>query len=78
MFYLDRQIAHLVYLAVGYAHNLGLSRRPFKLTHSQTKPPQPGSVDTATIARGILQVRQEVHTAEEKRALLGCFYLLTM
>lgn len=67
--YLDREITHLIYLAVGFAHNLGITRYPASSRERVKQAVSPD--DFNTMADGF-------HSLEEMRAFLGCYYLLSV
>ncbi|KAK3946003.1 hypothetical protein QBC46DRAFT_349276 [Diplogelasinospora grovesii] len=78
-FYLDRQITHWIHLAVGYSYNLGLTRIPPPYT-------RPVTYDTAKDAKDAMYTRnpralealERLHSLEEQRAYLGCYYVMSV
>ena len=79
-FYLDRQITHLIHLAMGYAHNLGLTRVPATFMEGR-----PGVLDAADAEEAMytrdprtLQALEKIHNLEEQRTYLGCYYLMSV
>lgn len=67
----DEQITTMTYLALGFAHNLGVTRIP----HAVLK--QIGLGDGPEDVRASKEsLKQKMHSAEEQRAFLGCYSLL--
>ncbi|KAI1875337.1 hypothetical protein JX265_004395 [Neoarthrinium moseri] len=77
-FYLDRYITNLIYLAVGLAHNLGITRLPPSCQQKVKQAVGAGDVDEAMRGRALTTVAEEFHTLEEMRAFLGCYYVLSV
>ena len=83
-FYLDRQVTHLIHLAVGYAHDLGLTHVPVPyMADSHDGSLDAGQSEEAMYARGsgalvALQTLEKFHNLEEQRAYLGCYYLMSV
>lgn len=70
----DEQITNLCYLALGYAHNLGITKIPLELLQQM-------GMDNAP--EDVLQTKKEsfvakLHSMDEKRAFLGCFCLISV
>ncbi|KUI72520.1 hypothetical protein VM1G_08403 [Cytospora mali] len=70
-FYMDKQITHLIYLAMGYACNLGLTRMPCTSTENATDASQ----SIWCQAKRRVPTMQKTHDVDEQRAFLGCYYL---
>ncbi|KAK7754870.1 hypothetical protein SLS62_003184 [Diatrype stigma] len=77
-FYDDKRITHLIYLAVGYVHNLGLSQRPLPLQRKAALAFNPGDAKEAMRGVYLTTIAEESHTLEERRCLLGCYYLMSL
>lgn len=79
-FYLDRQITHLISLATGYAHNLGLTRGSGAMSQEFRSSTDPTAVGSAMYTPGqrSFEVLQRQHTIEEQRIYLGCYYLMSV
>ena len=79
-FYLDRQITHLISLAVGYAHNLGLTRSPGAMSHEFRSSTDPTAPESAMYLREQrhFEMLQRTHTIEERRVYLGCYFLMSV
>ncbi|KAI1467996.1 uncharacterized protein F4812DRAFT_428400 [Daldinia caldariorum] len=77
-FYLDREITYLTHLAMGYAHNLAITRPPPTMQQKMTVAANPKDVKEALMSYNITNVLEESHTPEERRAFLGCKYLLSV
>lgn len=68
-------MTNLTYLAMGYCHNLGLSQIPMALLRQSDKAYEgPAVAREAKMASILIQV----HSLEEQRAYLGCFYVMTV
>ncbi|OTA88000.1 hypothetical protein M434DRAFT_399201 [Hypoxylon sp. CO27-5] len=77
-FYWDQRITSLTYLAMGYAHNLAITRPPPTMQQKLLLAIHPKDVKEALIGHSFDSVLEESHTPEEQRAFLGCQYLLSM
>lgn len=77
-FYDDKRITHLIYLAVGYVHNLGLSQRPLPLQQKARLTFNPSDAKEAMRGVCLTTIAEESHTLEEQRCLLGCYYLMSL
>lgn len=77
-FYDDKQISHLIYLTVGYVHNLGLSQRPLKPQQKATLTFNPSDAKEAMRGVFLTTIVEESHSLEEQRCLLGCYYLMSL
>ncbi|KAI1416121.1 hypothetical protein F5Y13DRAFT_177722 [Hypoxylon sp. FL1857] len=77
-FYWDQRITSLTYLAMGYAHNLAITRPPPTMQQKLILAIHPKDVKEALIGHSFNTVLEESHTPEEQRAFLGCQYLLSM
>jgi hypothetical protein len=77
-FYLDRRITQLVYLAVGLAHSLGITRFPPSTGRDVKQAVNPKDIDEAIRGRRLTTVTEVFHTLEEMRAFLGCYYVLSV
>ncbi|KAH9885196.1 hypothetical protein F4778DRAFT_787371 [Xylariomycetidae sp. FL2044] len=76
-FYMDRQITHLTYLAVGYAHNLRITHQPLTMRKIKAAA-NPGETREAMIGWGMNTVIEDQPSLAEQRAYLGCYYLLSI
>ncbi|KAI0016186.1 hypothetical protein F4780DRAFT_798565 [Xylariomycetidae sp. FL0641] len=74
-FFTDRNLTQLIYLAVGHAHSLGLTRKPLSSCRKITIAVSPKDVREGLEGQKLSNVTEESHTPEERRALLGCYYL---
>ncbi|OTB16481.1 hypothetical protein K445DRAFT_316754 [Daldinia sp. EC12] len=77
-FYFDQKITYLTHLAMGYAHNLAITRPPPTMQQKMTVAANPKDVKEALMGYSITSVLEESHTPEERRAFLGCKYLLSV
>ncbi|KAH8671233.1 hypothetical protein BX600DRAFT_509921 [Xylariales sp. PMI_506] len=77
-FYLDRQITHLIHLALGFAHNLAITRFPLTTRQKVKQAVDPQDVEEAMRGRGYTTVAETFHALEEMRAFLGCYYLFSV
>ncbi|KAI0842461.1 hypothetical protein F5Y06DRAFT_284609 [Hypoxylon sp. FL0890] len=77
-FYWDQRITSLTYLAMGYAHNLAITRPPPTMQQKLLLAINPKDVKEAMLGHSFNTVLEESHTPEEQRAFLGCQYLLSM
>lgn len=69
----DKKITTLSYLLLGYAHNLGITQIPIPLLRQMG-----GDVpeDMRSLKTGRFDM-SSLHSAEEQRAFLGCYNLLS-
>ncbi|KAH7326350.1 hypothetical protein B0I35DRAFT_132422 [Stachybotrys elegans] len=70
----ESAITHLTYLALGYAHNLGLTRIPLSILQQMGLDNIPDDLRHSNLAAII----SRTHSSEDQRALLGCYYLVSM
>lgn len=77
-FYFDQKITYLTYLAMGYAHNIAITRPPPTMQQKMTVVIHPKDAHEAIQAHHLTTVLEESHTPEEQRAFLGCQYLLSV
>ncbi|KAI1657196.1 hypothetical protein F4813DRAFT_360617 [Daldinia decipiens] len=77
-FYFDQKITYLTHLAMGYAHNLAITRPPPTMQQKMTVAVNPKDVKEALMGYSMTTVLEESHTPEEQRAFLGCKYLLSV
>ncbi|KAI0853098.1 hypothetical protein F5Y00DRAFT_225415 [Daldinia vernicosa] len=77
-FYFDQKITYLTHLAMGYAHNLAITRPPPTMQQKMTVAVNPKDVKEALMSYNMTTVLEESHTPEEQRAFLGCKYLLSV
>ncbi|KAI1762585.1 hypothetical protein GGR53DRAFT_500812 [Hypoxylon sp. FL1150] len=77
-FYFDQKITYLTYLAMGYAHNIAITRPPPTMKQKMTVVIHPKDAHEAIQAHNLTTVLEESHTPEEQRAFLGCQYLLSV
>lgn len=77
-FYFDQKITYLIYLAMGYAHNLAITRPPPTMRQKMMVVIHPKDLKDALYASNLTTVLEESHTHEEQRAFLGCQYLLSV
>ncbi|KAL0942158.1 tRNA processing endoribonuclease [Colletotrichum truncatum] len=70
----DKQITRLVYLALGYAHSLGITKLPLSVLQLHGSVEQPDDCFASKIAASM----KEHHTLEEQRAFLGLFCVVTV
>ncbi|OTB01456.1 hypothetical protein M426DRAFT_323472 [Hypoxylon sp. CI-4A] len=77
-FYFDQKITYLTYLAMGYAHNLAITRPPPTTQQKMMVAVHPKDAKEAIMGHNLTSVLEESHTPEEQRAFLGCQYLLSM
>ncbi|KAI1099232.1 hypothetical protein F4804DRAFT_322439 [Jackrogersella minutella] len=77
-FYFDQKITYLTYLAMGYAHNLAITRPPPTTQQKMMVAISPGDAKEAIMGNHLTSILEESHTPEEQRAFLGCQYLLSM
>ncbi|KAI1136177.1 hypothetical protein F5Y05DRAFT_405463 [Hypoxylon sp. FL0543] len=77
-FYWDQRITSLTYLAMGYAHNLAITRPPPTMQQKLILAIRPKDVKEALLGHSFNTVLEESHTPEEQRAFLGCQYLLSL
>ncbi|CAI0653875.1 unnamed protein product, partial [Colletotrichum noveboracense] len=76
-YFYDKQITRLVYLALGYAHSIGITRIPLSVlssTGTAASTAQPDDCFASRMAASMIQH----HTSEEQRAFLGLFYVVTV
>ncbi|KAF6844818.1 tRNA processing endoribonuclease [Colletotrichum musicola] len=73
-YFYDKQITRLVYLALGYAHSLGITRIPLSVLEANGRAAQPDDCFAAKLASSMAQH----HTLEEQRAFLGLFCAVTV
>ncbi|KAF9882407.1 hypothetical protein CkaCkLH20_00443 [Colletotrichum karsti] len=75
-YFYDKQITRLVYLALGYAHTLNITRIPLSVlaTRDAAAPKQPDDCFSDKLLAGMTTH----HTLEEQRAFLGLFYVVTV
>ena len=71
----DEQVPNLTYLALGYAHNLGITRMPAALLRMIGMDEAPEDVRQS---KDHAMLRQNMHSTEEQRAYLGCYCLLSV
>ncbi|KAI1806039.1 hypothetical protein F4811DRAFT_551231 [Daldinia bambusicola] len=76
-FYFDQKITYLTHLAMGYAHNLAITRPPPTMQQKMTVAVNP-DVKEALMGCHLTTVLEESHTPEERRAFLGCKYLVSV
>lgn len=69
----DQQVTNLTYLAIGYAHNLGITKIPRELLKQIGLDHAPDDV-----RNGKIQQNLQAHSSDEMRAFLGCYYLMSM
>jgi len=67
-------MTHLIYLATGYAYSLGITKIPLGLLEQMGKEDPQGHTRQARVA----ELMSKVHSLEEQRAYLGCFYLMAL
>lgn len=74
-YFYDKQVTRLVYLALGHAHSLGITKVPLPVLRSRSADAakQPDDCFAAKVTTGPTRH----HTLEEQRAYLGCFYVVT-
>ncbi|KAI0881665.1 uncharacterized protein GGS22DRAFT_54773 [Annulohypoxylon maeteangense] len=77
-FYFDQKITYLSYLAMGYAHNLAITRPPPTLQQKMMVTINPKDAKEAMMGVHLTTMLDESHTPEEQRAFLGCQYLLSL
>ncbi|XXH03354.1 hypothetical protein Hte_009752 [Hypoxylon texense] len=77
-FYFDQKITYLTYLAMGYAHNIAITRPPPTMKQKMMVVVDPKDAKEALLGHHLTTVLEESHTPEEQRAFLGCQYLLSM
>ncbi|KAI5856176.1 hypothetical protein GGS23DRAFT_617875 [Durotheca rogersii] len=77
-FYMDQKNTYLIYLAMGYAHNLAITRPYPTPKQKLTIAVHPKDIKEAMVGHTLTTVLEENHTAEEQRAFLGCHYLLSV
>ncbi|KAI1084940.1 hypothetical protein F5B20DRAFT_520336 [Whalleya microplaca] len=77
-FFMDQQITHLTYLAIGYGHSLGITRPPRSSNQKLKVATNPKDVKEAMVGQSLTTVLEESPTPEEQRAFLGCIYLLSL
>jgi hypothetical protein len=67
-------------LATGYAHNIGLTRIPPLIFGKEKFIGEPNDAIEAMYAKDptVLKAMERLHTPEEQRALLGCYYLASV
>ncbi|KAK2730485.1 tRNA processing endoribonuclease [Colletotrichum kahawae] len=75
-YFYDKQITRLVYLALGYAHSIGITRIPLSVLGctGTANTSQPDDCFASRMAASMTQH----HTPEEQRAFLGLFYVVTV
>ncbi|UNI15690.1 hypothetical protein JDV02_002201 [Purpureocillium takamizusanense] len=71
----DEQVTSLTYLALGYAHNLGITRMPPVLLRMIGMDEGPEDVMRS---KNQAMMPQSTHSTEEQRAYLGCYCLLSV
>lgn len=76
-FYLDQKHTSLIYLAMGYAHKLGISRPPLTMQQKMMLAVDPRDIKEAMIGHALTSVMEESHTPEEQRIFLGCQFLFS-
>ncbi|KAI1089299.1 hypothetical protein F5B19DRAFT_380845 [Rostrohypoxylon terebratum] len=77
-FYFDQRITYLTYLAMGYAHNLAITRPPPTVQQKMMVTMSPKDAKEAIMGSHLTTLLDESHTPEEQRAFLGCQYLLSL
>ncbi|KAI1372905.1 hypothetical protein F4677DRAFT_431152 [Hypoxylon crocopeplum] len=77
-FYFDQKGTYLTYLAMGYAHNLAITRPPPTMSQKMMVAIHPKDIKEALVGHQLTTVLEESHSAEEQRAFLGCQYLLSI
>ncbi|KAI0164548.1 hypothetical protein GGR52DRAFT_582239 [Hypoxylon sp. FL1284] len=77
-FYFDQKITYLCYLAMGYAHNIAITRPPPTTKQKMMVVIQPKDAKEALTAHKLKTVLEESHTSEERRTFLGCKYILSV
>lgn len=77
-FYFDQKITYLTYLAMGYAHNIAITRPPPTMKQKMMVVVDPKDAKEAMLGHNLTTVLEESHTPEEQRAFLGCQYLLSI
>ncbi|KAI2627355.1 hypothetical protein GGS26DRAFT_561496 [Hypomontagnella submonticulosa] len=77
-FYFDQKVTYLTYLAMGYAHNLALTRPPPTMQQKMMVAAYPKDAKEAMMGHTLTTVLEESHTPEELRAFLGCQFLLSI
>ncbi|KAI1453677.1 hypothetical protein F4805DRAFT_469884 [Annulohypoxylon moriforme] len=77
-FYFDQKITYLTYLAMGYAHNLAITRPPPTMQQKMMVAINPKDAKEAMMGSHLTTMLDESHTPEEQRAFLGCQYLLSL
>ncbi|KAI2624858.1 hypothetical protein GGR54DRAFT_538529 [Hypoxylon sp. NC1633] len=77
-FYFDQRGTSLTYLAMGYAHNLAITRPPPTTNQKLMVAANPQDIKEAIVGHHLTTVLEESHTPEEQRAFLGCQYLLSI
>ncbi|XDG04603.1 hypothetical protein ABKA04_004218 [Annulohypoxylon sp. FPYF3050] len=77
-FYFDQRITYLTYLAMGYAHNLGITKPPPTKQQKMMVTVNPKDAKEAIMGNHLNTLLEESHTPEEQRAFLGCQYLLSL
>lgn len=70
----DEQITNLTYLALGYAHNLGITKIPPSLLQQIGMDDAPE--DLRQTKRDLIPAK--MHSIEEQRTFLGCYCLLSV
>ncbi|KID85895.1 hypothetical protein MGU_07004 [Metarhizium guizhouense ARSEF 977] len=70
----DEQITNLTYLALGYAHNLGITKIPPSLLQQIGMDDAPE--DLRQTKRDLIPTK--MHSIEEQRTFLGCYCLLSV
>ncbi|KAI1501431.1 hypothetical protein F5X99DRAFT_382449 [Biscogniauxia marginata] len=76
-FYMDRKITQLVYLAAGYVHSLGITHHPYLADHWAMVTLSPNNAKEIFMRYNHPPIETS-HTLEERRAFLGCFYVLSI
>ena len=68
-------MTNLTYLAMGYCHNLALTRIPMALLQQMGM-----AIDDPADAREakLASILTKAHSLEEQRTYLGCFYIMAM
>jgi hypothetical protein len=67
-------MTNLTYLAMGYAHNLSITKLPLGMLHQMGKADAPDDARNAKVA----EIMTKAHSLEEQRAYLGCYYVMSL
>lgn len=70
----DQQITNLTFMAVGYAHNLGITKIPRAMLRKMGIDDIPEDLKSSKTA----EMMSKVHSPDEQRTFLGCYCLASV